>query len=79
MFGGNALQPGVGVLVRAVTPQGLAARTGLREGDIILEAQRRQVGSLRELREILREGRHSRVPLLVRRKHQVLYLVLSWR
>jgi serine protease Do len=72
------LKPGVGVLVEGVKPHGLAAETGLREGDIILEADRQEVGSRQELGKILRQGRNSKVPLLVRRQQKVLYLVLSW-
>ena len=73
------LQPGVGVLVEGVTPRGTAEGTGLREGDVILEADRRPVGSPAELGRILAGARDNRVPLLVKRDQQVLYLVLSRR
>ncbi|MCZ6843255.1 MAG: trypsin-like peptidase domain-containing protein [SAR324 cluster bacterium] len=76
---GMGLQPGVGVLVEKVAPRGPAAGTGLREGDVILEANRRQVGSRAEFHKILREARNDRVPLLVKRDRQVLYLVLPNR
>ncbi len=78
-LGGLGLEPGVGVQVSAVTPHGPAAATGLKKGDIILEAARQQVESLHELERILRRGRSTRVPLLVRREQKVLYLVLSWK
>ncbi len=77
-LGGLGLEPGVGVQVTAVTAHGPAAATGLKKGDIIIEAARQQVESLHELKRILRRGRYTRVPLLVRREQKVLYLVLSW-
>ena len=73
------LRPGVGVLVDVVIPHGLAADTGLRKGDIILEVDRQEVGSREDIGKILGRSRGERISMVVRRNRQVLYLVLSFR
>ncbi len=73
------LARGRGVAVDRVVPGSMAADTGLRAGDVILEVDRRQVGSPAALGEILRKTASSRLPFLVRRGDKVLYLVLPAR
>ena len=71
------LETGVGVFVQQVSPGSRAAETGLREGDIILEANRRRVGNPEELQKILAQNRNRRIPLLIKRNKKVLFLVLE--
>ncbi|MCH7477540.1 MAG: PDZ domain-containing protein, partial [SAR324 cluster bacterium] len=71
------LETGVGVLVQQVSPGSRAAETGLRKGDIILEANRRRVGNPEALQKILAQNRNRRIPLLIKRNKKVLFLVLA--
>ncbi|MBN1434585.1 Do family serine endopeptidase [Candidatus Fermentibacterales bacterium] len=70
-------EPGLeGVLVLEVDPAGLAARSGLRAGDVILEADRSGVTSARELERVVSQAGGDLL-LLVLREGSTIYLVLE--
>ncbi len=66
-----------GVLITAVQP-GPAARAGLARGDVILEANRKHVGSIEDLREAIGEpAEGEQTLLLVRRGEGSLFVVIE--
>ncbi len=65
-----------GVVVSAVDPDSAAARAGLRRGDLILEANRVEVGSPKQLKDALGKDSDSAV-LLVQRGDGTLYLAIE--
>lgn len=71
------LGQGVGALVDRVQPDGLAEEVGLQAGDIILEVNRQEVRGMADTAAVLERLRDPRVPVLIRRGGQVLYLVLT--
>jgi serine protease Do len=68
-----------GALVTQVEPGSLAAKEGLRRGDVLLQVDRSPVSTARELEDILadarREGREA-VPALIRRGDMQRFAVL---
>src|SRR5262249_44003587 len=48
--------PASGVLLASVKPGGPAHRSGLREGDVVLQVGKRRIGSLDELKQALGAG-----------------------
>ena len=64
-----------GVVVTGVQQGSPAARVGLREGDVILEMNRKRVTSVDELRKLNRQAEGS-VLLLVSRQGNTIYLAL---
>ncbi len=67
---------GRGVLVVSIAPDGRAAASGLREGDVIEEVDNRPVTSVDTLRGLLAKGERPAL-LLVHRQQQTLYLTLE--
>ena len=69
---------GVGraVVVTAVMPGGAADRAGLRRGDVILQADGREVAGSGELAESVRDGRAA---LLVRRRNEQIFVPVQTR
>lgn len=65
-----------GALVLRAAPGSPAFEAGLREGDVIVEAQRRDVRSTADLRRALEEARGRRTVLRVVRDGGSLYLAL---
>jgi serine protease Do len=67
-----------GVVVRNVQPDGKAADAGIRPGDVILEANRKPVTSVDELRRIVEQQREGTpIVLLVRRDNASLYVAVQ--
>ena len=64
-----------GVVVTGVDPAGAAAAAGIREGDVVVEADREPVESAAALARTL-EGR-DRALLLVARGETTLYIALK--
>jgi serine protease Do len=73
------LGQGVGAMVDRVLPGGIAEDVGLQPGDVILEVNRQEVRGMADTAAVLERIREPRVPLLIRRGSQVLYLVLTVR
>jgi serine protease Do len=66
-----------GVLVAEVDPSGPAAEAGLREGDIILEVNRRGIHDTDEYLEALQNRADDTILLLVARDDNTLYVALK--
>jgi serine protease Do len=67
-----------GVVVRNVQPDGKAADAGIQPGDVILEANRKPVTSVDELRRIVEQQREGTpIVLLVRRENASLYVAVQ--
>jgi Do/DeqQ family serine protease len=64
------------VVVTGVLPGGAADRAGLRRGDVILQADGREVGGSGELAESMQDGRAA---LLVRRRNEQLFVPVQTR
>ena len=60
-------------------PGGIAEDVGLQAGDVILEVNRQEVRGMQDTAAVLQRARDARVPLLIRRGTQVLYLMLTQR
>jgi serine protease Do len=65
-----------GVVVSAVTPGEMAEQAGLRPGDVILEANRDRITSVRRFTQILRAAK-GQILLLVYRQGSTFYMILS--
>ncbi|MEL6114435.1 Do family serine endopeptidase [Photobacterium sp. SP02] len=64
-----------GVKVTKIDPQSLAARYGLKEGDIIIGLNRQPIGNLGQLRKAL-DSKPSVLALEIRRGNNELYLII---
>ncbi len=64
------------IAIASVQPGSPAARSGLREGDVIQSVNRREVTRLEELRTMAAQGRGSLV-LGIQRERSVFFLMLS--
>lgn len=68
----------IGVLITDVDEGSLAAQAGLREGDLIIEVNRKHVTQLQEFRKYLSEAkRDDSLLLLIKRKDQSLFVALQ--
>jgi serine protease Do len=65
-----------GVVVSSVDPESAAARAGLRRGDVILEANRQEISTPKQLKDALGKTNDSAV-LLVQRGDGTLYLAIE--
>ena len=68
-----------GLVVRGVDAGGPAADAGLTQGDVILEANRRQVRSVEQLREAVEQGGKRPLLLLVHRDGGTLFVTVRPR
>ncbi|WP_120513401.1 Do family serine endopeptidase [Photobacterium salinisoli] len=64
-----------GVKVTKIDPQSLAARYGLKEGDIIIGLNRQPIGNLGQLRKAL-DSKPSVLALEIKRGNNELYLII---
>ncbi|HKP97278.1 MAG TPA: DegQ family serine endoprotease [Fibrobacteria bacterium] len=66
--------PKAGALVTRVDPEGSAAEAGIQEGDVIVEANRKQVESAQDLQGIVsKEGKGRKILFLVNRKGSTFF------
>jgi serine protease Do len=68
---------GKGVLVTDVEPGSPAASAGLREGDLILEVNRKEVAGVNDFDRALRNGNKDTILLLVKRGENTLYMAVQ--
>ena len=68
-----------GLVVTGVDPGGPAAEAGIRQGDLIIEANRRPVRSVDDLREAIRQSGDRPVLLLVSRGGQTSFIPIRPR
>ncbi len=66
-----------GLVVTQVDPNGGAAQSGIRRGDVILEINREQVASLEEVKSALDKSGDNPITLLVSRGGQTTYLTVE--
>ncbi len=67
----------VGVLVTEVVPGSVAARAGIKRGDLIQEVNRAEVKTPADVRKAIEENRRSSLLLLVRQEQATRYLALK--
>lgn len=73
-------KPGQGVIVTDVKKGSIAAMSGVREGSVILEVNRKKVTTSQEFADAVEESEDDkRVLLLVSDRGMPRYVVLSWR
>lgn len=73
----HGLDAGKGVGVVAVQPGGPAANAGLRPGDILLQVNRRAVGSVDDIKAALAADDNDQILLLVKRQQGSMFVALS--
>jgi serine protease Do len=67
-----------GVVVTAVDPDGPAAESGIRRGDVLLEVNRRPIRNARQYEKALRgAGKEKSILFLVRRGDSTIFLALK--
>ncbi|MGH7830001.1 MAG: PDZ domain-containing protein, partial [Candidatus Binatia bacterium] len=67
-----------GVVITSVQPQSVASEAGLRRGDVILEVNRRSIGSIAEFRKTLDAAKPgTNLLFLIRRGDDNLFLALK--
>lgn len=67
-----------GVLVAKVDPQGVAAKAGIREGDVIVSLNREPVDSVDELEKLASDAPADQsIPILVQRENSPMFLALT--
>jgi membrane-associated protease RseP (regulator of RpoE activity) len=75
---GETIGVGRGVLVISVPPGGPAHESGLVDGDVIVKADGRSIGSVAELRRLIAGSDGRAVKLDVARKGKVRQVTLRW-
>jgi serine protease Do len=73
----QGLSAGQGVGVAAVQPDSPAGEAGLRPGDILLQVNRRDVGSIDDVKTAITANDSEQLLLLVKRQQSNLYVALS--
>jgi serine protease Do len=73
----QGLADGQGVGVAAVQPDSPADEAGLRPGDILLQVNRRNVGSIDDVKAAIAANDNAQLLLLVKRQQSSLYVALS--
>ncbi|MGI9056342.1 MAG: DegQ family serine endoprotease [Pyrinomonadaceae bacterium] len=66
-----------GVVVTQTDPNGAAAQTGIRRGDVILEINREQVSTLDEVKSALEKSGDNAILLLISRGGQTSFLTVK--
>jgi serine protease Do len=73
----QGLTEGQGVGVVAVEPGSPAAEAGIRPGDILLQVNRRNVGSIQDMKAAIADNDADQLLLLVKRQQASLFVALS--
>jgi serine protease Do len=73
----QGLADGQGVGVAAVQPDSPADEAGLRQGDILLQVNRRHVGSIDDVKAAIAANDNTQLLLLVKRQQNSLFVALS--
>ena len=73
----HGLEAGQGIQVVGVRPGSPAAEAGLRPGDILLQVNRRPVGSINEIKSAIAANDNDQLLLLVKRQQGNLFVALS--
>jgi serine protease Do len=72
--------PKEGAVVTKVDPEGGAAEAGIQEGDVILEADKKKVGSAKDLQNIVtKAGKGRKILFLVNRKGSTFFALAKAR
>ena len=66
-----------GVVISNVLPDSPAAIAGLRRGDVIVEANRKAIANMDQLREALKKGENKGNLLVIERRGTTRYVVLE--
>lgn len=66
-----------GVVITSVDPQSPAAEAGLRQGDVILEVNRKPIGSLSDFEKAVGGNKDKNLLFLIRRGESDLFLALK--
>jgi serine protease Do len=73
----QGLEAGQGVGIVDVQPDSPAAEAGLRPGDILLQVNRRAVGSIKDMKAAMAANDKDQLLLLVKRQQGNLFVALS--
>ncbi|HET6373047.1 MAG TPA: DegQ family serine endoprotease [Candidatus Polarisedimenticolia bacterium] len=68
-----------GVVITGIDPEGPAASSGLQEGDVIVSANRRKVGSAKDLSDAIGASDDRPILLLIDRKGRDLFVTVNPR
>ena len=73
-----SLEGDQGVLITRIDPEGPAAEANLRVGDLVIEADGKEVGSVREFEELVGKMKSGKVlRLLIQRRAALLYTTVT--
>lgn len=68
-----------GIVVKQVKPGSIAFRGGIRPGDVILQANRKDIKNTNEFKKVVEEAKNEkRILLLIRSNNGQHFLVLKW-
>ena len=73
-----SLEGDQGVLITRIDPEGPAAEANLRVGDLVVEADGKEVGSVKEFEELVGKMKSGKVlRLLIQRRATLLYTTVT--
>ena len=74
---GLDLQPGQGVIVTGIAPGGVAAEAGLRQGDVILEIDKKPIRGVADYERAIAADQDKNLLVLLRRGDTNLFIALT--
>jgi serine protease Do len=73
-----SLESDQGILITKIDPEGPAAEANLRVGDLVVEADGKEVGSVKEFEELVGKMKSGKVlRLLIQRRATLLYTTVT--
>jgi serine protease Do len=73
-----SLESEQGILITKIDPEGPAAEANLRVGDLVVEADGKEVGSVKEFEELVGKMKSGKVlRLLIQRRATLLYTTVT--